>query len=207
MADKEKEELDNSAVPDLTEEFLTDREQEKKWIRAAQEGDHESFGELVSVYQGRLRAYAARYLYDANDVYDVVQDAFLNAYRNIQRFDPEKPFWPWIRTICRNRTLNFFRSRKNMQSKSVSIFEDSVQAELLKDEEDTGDTEQQIKLLRECIQALPPANKELIYSRYHLRIPVKDIAKEYGQSPAAISMKLMRIRGHLRKCMQKKITP
>ena len=55
---------------------------EKESIRRAQEGDREAFGPLVELYQARLRAYAARYVESGDDVFDIVQDVFLNAFKS-----------------------------------------------------------------------------------------------------------------------------
>lgn len=76
---------------------------EREIILKAQRGDHEAFGELVRRYQARLRGFAARDVENSHDVYDLVQDAFLDALRNLGSFDVEREFYPWLRAICRNR--------------------------------------------------------------------------------------------------------
>jgi RNA polymerase sigma-70 factor (ECF subfamily) len=76
---------------------------ERELIRLAQKGDRDAFGELVALYQARLRAYVARYVSRPDEVFDIVQDGFIDAMEHLDRFDPEKEVGPWLRAICRNR--------------------------------------------------------------------------------------------------------
>ena len=89
---------------------------ERDLIQKAQQGDRDAFGELVALYQARLRAFVARYVTRPDDVYDIVQEGFIDAMQHLDRFDPAKDFGPWLRAICRNRMLNHFRSAKVRQN-------------------------------------------------------------------------------------------
>ena len=70
-------------------------------------GDREAFGILVARHGRRVHDLARRMLRDPSEAEDVAQQAFLNAYRALSRFDPRRPFRHWLLRItsnlCRNR--------------------------------------------------------------------------------------------------------
>lgn len=87
---------------------MTDRER----ILAAQRGDREAMASLYNTY--RLQAYqtALVVLQDPHLADDVVQEAFIRAFREIGRCDPDRPFAPWIARIVINLSRNALRSRR-----------------------------------------------------------------------------------------------
>lgn len=66
-------------------------------------------------YTGRLLAYVARRVVDAQAREDIVQDAFLGAVRGIPSFDSMYTFEQYLFGICRNRTIDYLRRRKAAQ--------------------------------------------------------------------------------------------
>ena len=70
-------------------------------------GDREAFALVVARYAKRVHDLARRMLRDATEAEDVAQQAFLNAFRALARFDPRLPFRHWLLRItsnlCRNR--------------------------------------------------------------------------------------------------------
>lgn len=79
--------------------------------RAVQTGDREQFGIIVERYEQKLLRYGRKFLSGREDVEDIVQDAFLRAYQNIQSYDSSRPFSAWIYRIAHNAFVN--RLRKN----------------------------------------------------------------------------------------------
>lgn len=80
--------------------------------RKVQQGDIESFGEIVVRFEAKLRRYAKRFLFDRDDTDDLVQDVFIKAFQNIQSFDTSRRFSPWIYRIAHNQYVNSLRARK-----------------------------------------------------------------------------------------------
>jgi len=92
----------------VTDDIATERE----WILAAQAGDHEAFGWLVHRHQRRAYAVARAIVLNHEDAEDAVQDAFLHAYRALERFRPDQAFGAWLHRIVANAALDLTRRRK-----------------------------------------------------------------------------------------------
>ncbi len=80
--------------------------QEQAWIHRCQSGDREAFEPIVLRYRGRAASFALAWTGSAEDALDLSQEAFVRAFRAIHRFDPARPFYPWLHRILRNLCLN-----------------------------------------------------------------------------------------------------
>ncbi|MEX0692309.1 MAG: sigma-70 family RNA polymerase sigma factor [Gemmatimonadales bacterium] len=78
----------------------------------SQAGHRDAFGELVSRYAGAARRAARAVLLDDDEADDAAQDGFLSAWRNISRFDPARPFGPWLLRIVANAATDRLRRRR-----------------------------------------------------------------------------------------------
>ena len=76
--------------------------QDAELAALAQAGDREAFGELVQRYAGQARRVARAVLHDPDDADDAAQDGFLAALRHLGRYDPSRPFGPWLLRIVAN---------------------------------------------------------------------------------------------------------
>ncbi len=177
--------------------------EERELIARAKGGDREAFGGLVRLYQARLRAYVARYVVRAEDVFDIVQDAFLDALEHLDRFDPDCGFGPWIRAICRNRMLNHFRANRTARGAAAALVDRALEETHGPMDDDLEAAGRKLKALQRCVDRLDPAQRELIDLRYRREIPLADLARRMGRSAAALAMALMRIRAALEKCMER----
>ncbi|GIW87530.1 MAG: RNA polymerase sigma factor [Isosphaeraceae bacterium] len=81
-------------------------EVDQRLIQASLAGDTDAFGELVRSYQDRLYATLYRLTGSVEDAQDLVQETFLRAYQNLDRFLGESAFYTWIYRIGVNLVLN-----------------------------------------------------------------------------------------------------
>ena len=174
---------------------------ERELVLKAQKGDRDAFGELVRLYQARLRAFVARSVHRAEDVFDIVQDAFLDALRNLHRFDPGQELGPWLRAVTRNRMLNFFRARRVRLNAAVALVEEALEEQWAENEVALEEASDEVRALQQCIDRLDPPQRELVELRYRRNLAVNELAKRLRRSAAALSMSLFRIRGALQKCL------
>ena len=177
--------------------------EERDLLRRAQQGDRAAFGELVSLYQARLRAFVARYVSRPDEVFDIVQDGFIDAMEHLDRFDASKEFGPWLRAICRNRMLNHFRSNKVRQNAASALVDQALQETWGAMEDDLEEGAERVAALRKCVDRLEKSQRELIELRYRREVPLAELARKLGRSAAALSMSLFRLRAALEKCMDR----
>lgn len=85
---------------------------ERTLVVDAQQGDEPSFAQLVRRHQRRAYAVARAIVLSHEDAEDAVQDAFLHAWRALDRFRPEQPFGAWLHRIVANAALDVTRRRK-----------------------------------------------------------------------------------------------
>ena len=76
-------------------------------------GTREAFGQLVRRHQQRLHRLAVHLLRDRAEAEDVIQEAFVRAYRALSRFDGRSEPYTWFYRITINLSLNALRSRKS----------------------------------------------------------------------------------------------
>src|SRR5690606_23435810 len=74
--------------------------------RRLRDGAREALDQLVGRYLRRVHAVAASFLSEPADVEDVAQETFLRALGGIERYDPDRPFAPWLYQIARNTARN-----------------------------------------------------------------------------------------------------
>ena len=83
-------------------------------IKRVLNGEQNAFGELMTRYEAAFVRFAQRYTHDEDDALDVVQEAFIKMYRNLNSFNLKRPFSSWAYRIVRNESLNWLRARKRL---------------------------------------------------------------------------------------------
>jgi RNA polymerase sigma-70 factor (ECF subfamily) len=86
--------------------------EDKAAIEQVLSGDKEAFRFLVQRYQNQAVGHAAAVLGCRSEAQDAAQDAFIDAYNSLQRFDKERPFYPWLYVLIRNRCFKMLARRK-----------------------------------------------------------------------------------------------
>jgi RNA polymerase sigma-70 factor, ECF subfamily len=87
------------------------KETDKELVRRVQNGDRDAFDLLFSRYQHKIVNLVGRYLRDSEDVQDVVQEAFIKAFRALPRFRGESAFYTWLYRIAINTAKNHIVAR------------------------------------------------------------------------------------------------
>jgi RNA polymerase sigma-70 factor, ECF subfamily len=86
-------------------------EEEAAWVSRTLAGDTRGFDSLVRRYHAPLQRMLRAMLRDEADADDVLQETFLRAFRFLNRFDPARPFGPWLLQIGANLGRNRLRQR------------------------------------------------------------------------------------------------
>jgi len=81
-------------------------------IKRCLAGETECFSFLVKKYQCEAFGHAIAILGNSDDALDAVQEAFLDAFRTLKKFDISRRFYPWLYTILRNRCFKMLATRR-----------------------------------------------------------------------------------------------
>jgi RNA polymerase sigma-70 factor, ECF subfamily len=94
-------------------------------VEASKRGDTCAFEELVKRYDRRLLRIALNVTHNRDDAEDAVQDAFLKAYRNLDKFRAGAKFSTWLFRIAVNESLMKLRKQRGAQEHTVNIESES----------------------------------------------------------------------------------
>ena len=85
-------------------------------IEKCRKGEREAFRFLVERYQAQAVGHAVAILRNREDARDAVQEAFVDAFRAITRFDASRRFYPWFYVLLRHRCFKMAAQRKPSES-------------------------------------------------------------------------------------------
>ena len=103
----------------------TDTNIDQNLVARVQRGDKTAFDLLVVKYQNKVAAVVSRYVSDYHEVADVTQEAFIKAYRAIDRFRGDSAFYTWVYRIAINCAKNYLQSKGRRPPSSDYELEDA----------------------------------------------------------------------------------
>ena len=84
---------------------------DKELVKRAQKGDKVAFDALVTKYQYKVINLVTRFVKDDDEAQDVAQEAFIKAYRGIEKFRGDSAFYTWLYRIAINSAKNYLVSQ------------------------------------------------------------------------------------------------
>lgn len=81
-------------------------------ITGCQKQDRESQELLYKEFYGYGMSICLRYVDNRDEAAEILNDSYMKVFTNIQKFDLEKPFKPWLRQIIVNTAINHYRKQK-----------------------------------------------------------------------------------------------
>jgi RNA polymerase sigma-70 factor, ECF subfamily len=170
-------------------------------------GDEAAFEHVVRQYGGRLLAVARRIVGTEEDARDVVQDAFLNAFRSLDRFEGNAKLSTWLHRIAVNAALMKLRTRKRKPEQPIDAllpgflddghFEERFQS-WEEPIDDAMEREENRELVRKKIDELPESYRTVLVLRDIEGLDTEDTAKMLGLTVNATKIRLHRARQALR---------
>ena len=167
-------------------------------VAAAKDGDREAFDELVKATYTATYTLALRLTGNEEDARDVVQEAYLRAYKGLKRFRGDAQFTTWLYRITANCASNqLVRSGKHRHDE---LFDDGpyIDERPEIDPEARADASALRDRVTGALAHLPPKLRQVIVLRDVYDLPHEDIANELGITEAAAKVRLHRARRQLR---------
>jgi len=168
-------------------------------VKRALSGDERAFGRLVERYQGLLMLIAYRRSWRGADCEDVVQEAFVRAFRSLATLDRPERFKSWLCRICSNVALDRVRRR----SPVASFDQDSGLMRALPPGEGArpsarAEVEEERDRLIAAIERLPEIYQVPVVLRHVEGLAYRDIARRLGIREDALRKRIHRANEILR---------
>ncbi len=154
-------------------------------IRNYLKGDEQSFTVLVGRYLDIVYKFSFRYLGNAGDAEDAVQEVFVKAWRHIKKFDPEKNFLTWLLAIAKNTAIDFLRKKKPAPFVDFEDENGLGIPEIIPDSADLPEAifeKQELKSrVHAALAKMPPNYRMVLYLHYDDHLNLNEIAESLGE--------------------------
>ena len=174
-------------------------------VGRARDGDDPAFNELMERHQGRVYAHALRLMGNPQDAEEVLQDTFLQAFRNLAKFEERSRFSTWIYRIATNEAL--MRLRKARRKREVFL-EDHLGLdgelprhairEFVRSTLDEVEDRERMRILGDLLAEMPEDYRVVFTMRDMDGLTNAEVAEVLGISVAAVKSRLHRSRLYLR---------
>ena len=173
---------------------------EPETVARAAAGDGAAFRAVVEAWRGRVLAFGYRMTGDTAQAEDLAQEVFLHLYTVLRRFDPARPFAPWMRRVMTNVVLNRLRSRRPPAG-SLDAGEDGpfLPADPRSpDPAREAEASEAAAVVRARVADLPAGWRAVVALRYGEGLSVAEIAATLDLPGNTVKTRLFRAREALR---------
>jgi RNA polymerase sigma-70 factor (ECF subfamily) len=167
---------------------MDDREAIEKCLK----GEKEAFRYLVERYQRQAAGHALAILSNREDALDVVQEAFVDAFQSLSRFDSARRFYPWFYVLLRHRCYKLIakkRETENLEEREILAPREGISSE------------ERIALER-ALRSISAEDREIITLKYLDGLSYNEIAARLEIPRGTVMSRLF----YARKELQAKLT-
>lgn len=161
------------------------RKRTNEILRAIKQGDASGSKELFESTYGWLYIVACKYVYDKNDVEDVLTEAYLKAFRYAHNFDESKDGYNWLCKIVEN-------CAREINKKYVGSFplDETLPSEDFSElDEKLAEKDELFRILKD----LPKEEQRLIYLKFWKDMSYSEIAAAVGGKKSAVHKRVNKI--------------
>lgn len=161
--------------------------------------------QVFLAHHGFVKGVALKYAPWPGLVEDVSQQVFLEFLAKESRWDLEKDPRPLLATMTRHVAMRLWRDRTRERPEVVQKLADHIR--LLAEEKDQPPRyEEEVLLLRTCLEKLPEKSRELVRLYYYGEVGTPQIAEQLAMKADTVCRALSRVRDKLRDCIRNQQT-
>jgi RNA polymerase sigma-70 factor, ECF subfamily len=177
----------------------------EKWIiywlsRGGEKGREKAFDRIWRLYHGRILYFVRQRA--ASDAEDLVQEIFIKVFRNLDRFDPSRPFIAWIFAVARNHCINHAAAKRPVlrllgdsgKGDEKAVDSGTPESILIENERD--------RIIRKALDGLDADSREMAFLRYFEGLKTRQIADVCGLPEGTVKSRLFAIRGALKEALE-----
>ena len=160
--------------------------------------DATSFDQVVRLHSVRVFNYVFQMTRQRQDAEDLVQQTFIKAYHNFDRFDGTRPIINWLLTIARRTALNHFRSFKKWEELPESAASSEPCPAVHAEEREEKET-----LWTDARRVLSQREFEILWLRFGEDLSIEETARVAGLTQTHVKVIVYRAKQHLMKAHAK----
>jgi RNA polymerase sigma factor (sigma-70 family) len=160
-------------------------------------GEHEAFHRLIISYQSDIYAFILSWVGNPDDAKELVQDAFLEAYRDLGSLRQHERFYFWLRQIAKYHCQNWLKRKREFVPLSDDIVAKTPSAD------ETIILRETLAKVMQAIDELPETEKRLMKERYLDESSYDELQAKHGLSYKALNMRLLRAKQKVRARVEK----
>lgn len=138
-------------------------------------------------------------------VEDICQQVFLEFLAKEERWDISRDLRPLLATMTRHVSMRLWRERTRQQPEVVQKLAEHIR-QLAEEREAPPRYEEEITVLRACLQKLPEKSRELVELYYYNDIATPEIAEQINMKTDTVCRALSRVRDKLRECIERSLS-
>lgn len=171
---------------------------DQQLVVRVQKGDKRAFDLLVLKYQYKVHSIVARFIRDSDEVKDVVQEAFIKAYRALPNFRGDSQFYTWLYRIAVNTAKNYLIARSRRPPSSDVELDDAEFYSGSEQLKDHGSPENQLfqdeleRVINQAIVELPEDLRTAVTLREYEGLSYEDIASVMNCPVGTIRSRIFR---------------
>ncbi|PWT79608.1 MAG: RNA polymerase subunit sigma-24 [Blastocatellia bacterium] len=189
---------------------------ETRLVAALKAGDEWAFETVVRLYSARLLVVARRFVRNEEDARDVLQSAYLSAFRALPNFEGSAQLSTWLHRIVVNTALMKIRTRRRKPEEPLddllpAFKEDGHHVERFADWATPADVllerHETRQAVRRCIDQLPDSYRTVLLLRDVEERSTQEVAELLMVTPTAVKVRLHRARQALSTLLRRELRP
>jgi len=179
---------------------------EQELVAKAKTGDSDAFAQLVEQNQNRIYSLALRMVGNPEDAADLAQEAFLSAWRGLEKFQGEAAFSTWLYRLTSNACIDFLRKEKRKRAAGTVLYlDDTEQGATLDLPDYDADPHRQLEqeevrsAITDCLAQLSPEHRKVLTLREVSGLSYAEIGEILGLEEGTVKSRIARARLALRK--------
>jgi RNA polymerase sigma-70 factor (ECF subfamily) len=153
-------------------------------------------------YEAQLKRYIMRISQvSIEEAEDILQEAFLKIWKNLNAFDPSMKLSSWIYRIIRNQTISYWRTKKREQAKASILVDEYATQNIFEDFDIADEKEKKQIKLQDALNNLTNKYKEVIVLKFFEKMSYEEISDVLEIPEGTVAVRINRAKKAIKKML------